>query len=232
MDKIYIKRLLLNLADLKYKEFVSSLIPNIDKNTIIGVRLPILRRIAKKISKNDWRYYLDNVSDDSFEEIMLHGMVIGYIDLKPDSILDLVKDFIPKINNWSTCDSFCSGLKFTLNYKEDVWDFIQFYLKSDKEYFIRFGIVMLLYYYINENYINEILYLIDKAYYNIDYYYVKMAIAWLISVCYIKFPDITKTYLSNSRLDKFTYNKSIQKISESLKVNIEDKNILKSMKRK
>lgn len=232
MDKIYIKRLLLNLADLKYKKFVSSLIPNVDKNTIIGVRLPILRKIAKKIAKNDWRYYLDNVSDDSFEEIMLYGMVIGYIDLKPDCILDLIKDFIPKINNWSTCDSFCSGLKFTLNYKENVWLFIQSYLKSDKEYFIRFGIVMLLYYYIDENYINEILYLIDDNYHNIDYYYVKMAIAWLISVCYIKFPGITKIYLSNSKLDNFTYNKSIQKISESLKVNIEDKNIIKSMKRK
>lgn len=94
---------------------------------------------------------------------MLQGMVLGYVKADPEEILHYIADFIPKIDNWSVCDSFCTGLKFTLKNKEQMWDFIVPYLLSDKEYEIRFAVVMMLNFFIEEAYISRILQLLDKV---------------------------------------------------------------------
>ncbi|MFC5463578.1 DNA alkylation repair protein [Lederbergia graminis] len=217
-----------DLIDEDYQRFASSHIPNI--NNLLGVRLPELRKIAKQIAKDDWESYLKTADDDYFEEVMLQGMVIGYVKADIEKVLTYVAAFVPKINNWSVCDSFCSGLKITKLYKKRVWDFLQPYLLSDKEYEIRFGVVMLLCFYIDEDYIDPVLEHLDRI--NHEAYYVKMAVAWAISICYIKMPERTMIYLKNNSLDKFTYNKALQKITESLRIDKETKEMIRSMKRK
>lgn len=223
-----IRREIFQLIDEDYKKFSSSLLPNIDN--ILGVRLPELRKLAKKVAKDDWRKFIDTADNQYFEQIMLQGMVLGYIKINIEEILLYVAEFIPKIDNWSVCDSFCGGLKFTKNNMEQVWNFIQPFLSSKKEYEVRFAVVMLLDFYINDEYIDKVLKLLDNV--NHPGYYAKMAVAWAVSICYIKFPEKTMDYLKNNNLDDFTYNKSLQKICESLRVDKETKKIIKAMRRK
>ena len=223
-----IREQLFELAEDEYKKFSSSLLPGIDN--LIGVRLPALRKIAKQIAKKDWRSYLENADEIYFEEIMLQGMVLGYVNDDIEDILGYIVDFVPKINNWSVCDSFCVGLKMTNKNKERIWFFLQPYLLSDKEFEVRFGIVMLINFYIDNDYIRLVLKQLDSIRH--DGYYVKMAVAWAISMCYIKFEEPTLDYLKNNNLDDFTYNKSLQKICESLKVDKKTKVFIRGMKRK
>lgn len=223
-----IREQIMVLADEKYKKFAMSLMPGIDN--VLGVRLPELRKLAKKIAKDNWRDYLKNADNDYFEEIMLQGMVIGYAKAEVSEILTYVADFVPKINNWSICDSFCSGLKITKDNMDMVWRFIQPYAHSDSEYDIRFGVVMLLNFFIMDDYIDEVLSILNSIHH--EGYYVKMAVAWTISMCYVKMPHKTMTFLKKNNIDDFTYNKALQKIIESFKVSKETKDIIREMKRK
>ncbi|MCU6796418.1 DNA alkylation repair protein [Paenibacillus sp. WQ 127069] len=223
-----IKEQLIELAEEKYQKFTAALIPNI--NNVLGVRLPELRKLAKMIAKSDWRTYLDQADSEYFEEVMLQGMVIGYIQTDSAEFLRYVADFVPKIDNWSVCDSFCIGLKFTLTNKETMWDFVQPYLLSKHDYDIRFGVVMLLDYYIEEEYISRVLERLDSIKH--EGYYVKMAVAWALSICYVLLPEPTMIYLKSNSLDKMTYNKALQKITESYRVDQETKRLIRSMKRK
>ena len=226
---INIREQLFELAEDEYKKFSSSLLPGIDN--LLGVRLPVLRKIAKQIAKKDWRSYLKNADEMYFEEIMLQGMILGYVNEDDiEDVLSYIADFVPKINNWSVCDSFCVGLKMTNKNKERIWHFLQPYLSSDKEFEVRFGIVMLIDFYIDDDYIRLVLKQLDSIRH--DGYYVKMAVAWAISICYIKFEELTLDYLKNNNLNDFTYNKSLQKICESLKVDKNSKTFIRGMKRK
>ena len=223
-----IRKKLFELSDEKYKKFHSGLCPNIEN--IIGVRVPVLRNYAKEIVKNeDIEAYLKNAQNDYYEEIMLQGMVIGMAKFTVTETQEHLKKFIPKINNWGVCDTCVAGLKIIKNNKKEFWDFLKPYLKSEKEFELRFGVVTLLDFYIVPEYIEQILIELDKIKH--DGYYVKMAIAWAISICYIKFPKETKRYLENNTLDDFTYNKAIQKIIESYRVSEEDKQALRKMKK-
>lgn len=112
MNKI-IREQIFQLADEDYQKFSSKLLPT--TNNILGVRLPQLRKLAKVIAKEDWRKFLVNSDVKYFEEIMLQGLVLGYAKSDIEEILKYVADFVPKIDNWSVCDSFCTGLKFTKN---------------------------------------------------------------------------------------------------------------------
>lgn len=216
------------LIDEDYQKFASKLIPTIDN--VLGVRLPALRKIAKEIAKSDWRTYLETTESEYFEDVMLQGMVLGYVKADIEEILSYITAFVPKIDNWSVCDSFCIGLKFTKVNQERVWEYLQPYLSSKKEYEIRFGVVMLLNYYIDDAYIDKVLQSLDRIKH--EGYYVKMAVAWAISICYVKLPELTMSYLNKNTLDDFTYNKALQKITESYRVDMETKEQIRSMKRK
>lgn len=216
------------LSEPAYQKFSAALIPTI--NNVLGVRLPVLRKLAKELAKGDWRTYLLHAESEYFEEVMLQGMVIGYLQTDVEEILRYVADFVPKIDNWSVCDSFCIGLKFTKTNKKQVWDFLQPYLASDETYDMRFGVVMLLDFYIEDEYISRVLSLLDSV--KREDYYVKMAVAWAISICYVKLPERTMSYLENNSLDVFTYNKALQKITESYRVDQDTKKMIRSMKRK
>ena len=224
-----IKNKLFELADEKYKEFHGGLCPGV--NNIIGVRVPVLRNYAKELVK---KYSLEElwnqIDDEYYEEIMLKGMIIGLSKKENiDVVFNYIKQFVPKINNWAVCDVFCAGLKITKKYKEEMWNFIQTYIKSEKEFEIRFVIVMILDYYIEEEYLKKDFEIFDSIT-NKDYY-VQMAIAWAVSICLIKFYDETVEYLKKSKLDKFTFNKSLQKAIESYRISEDKKQYLRKMKK-
>ena len=226
--KLEIEKELLNMQDKKYKEFQKGICPGVEE--IIGIRIPILRSYAKELLKRyDFKYLMENIPSNYYEEIMLQGMLIGQAKLDFNEIIKYIKDFIPKINNWAVCDTFCTSLKITKKHKEKMWDFIQKYIKSDKEFHIRFGIVMILSYYIDEDYLYKDFKIFDSI--KSDKYYVQMAVAWAISFCLIKFYDKTIEYLKNSKIDKFTYNKSIQKAIESYRITKEQKEFLRTLKK-
>lgn len=221
-----IKEQLLELSEENYRNFTAALTPG--KESILGVRLPKLRKLAKEIVKGDWRKYLSEAQDDSMEELLLQGMVISYCKAELEEVLTLCSRFVPKIDCWPVCDSFCGGLKITVDHRARVWEFLQPYLEAEKEYEIRFGVVMLLYY-IQEEYAP----LVFAGFNRIKHegYYVKMAVAWVLSMFYVNLPEITMEYLMKNDLDKFTYNKTLQKMMESLKIDADTKKLMKSMKR-
>lgn len=218
---------LFELSDDKFKTFHSRLCPNTDN--IIGVRLPLLRQLAKEIAKGDWRNFLSNSKEEYYEEILINGLVIAYAKCDVEERLNYIESFVPKIDNWAICDSFCNTLKFVNKNKEIMWEFIQSYLKSYNEFEIRFAVVIILNYYITEDYIDLVLKTLDNIKH--DGYYVKMAVAWAISMCFVKFEEKTMAYLKDNSLDDFTYNKSLQKICESLRIDKNTKELIKSMKR-
>lgn len=218
---------LFELSDDKFKTFHSRLCPNTDN--IIGVRLPLLRQLAKEIAKGDWRNFLSNSKEEYYEEILINGLVIAYAKCDVEERLNYIESFVPKIDDWAICDSFCNTLKFVNKNKEIMWEFIQPYLKSYNEFEIRFAVVIILNYYITEDYIDLVLKTLDNIKH--DGYYVKMAVAWAISMCFIKFEEKTMAYLKDNSLDDFTYNKSLQKICESLRIDKNTKELIKSMKR-
>lgn len=227
--KQQIKNKLKELSDQKYHDFHSSLCPGIEN--IIGVRVPVLRNYAKELFKlKDWKQTIKEIDNEYYEEIMLQGMLIGQAkNEKIDTILKCIEGFIPKIDNWAICDTFCAGLKITKKHKKEMWEFIQKYLKSDKEFEIRFAIVMILDYYIEEEYLQKNFEIFEKIKH--DGYYVKMAVSWAISICLIKFYDRTINYLQSCNLDNWTYNKSIQKAIESYRITNEQKEYLRKIKR-
>jgi len=223
-----VRERIFELADEEYRHFHSALVPGSDN--IVGVRLPRLRELAKELAKGDWRNYISSAQDDYYEEIMLQGLVIGYAKADIEEISRYAATFVPKINNWAVCDSFCNSLKITKKHMAQVWDFLQPYLRSREEFELRFGIVMLLSFYIEDEYIDRVLALLDGARHK--GYYVKMAVAWAVSICFVKYPEKTMAYLQKNSLDDFTYNKALQKIIESFRVDKETKTIIRSMKRK
>lgn len=229
IKKQEIKKKLIKLSDQKYQDFHSSLCPGTEN--IIGVRVPILKNYAKELFKEkDWKQTIKEIDNEYYEEIMLQGMLIGQAKAEDiNTILKYVEEYVPKIDNWAICDVFCAGLKITKKYKKEMWNFIQKYLKSDKEFEIRFAIVMILDYYIEEKYLQENF----KIFENIksEDYYVKMAVAWAISICLIKFYDETIKYMETSKLDSWTYNKAIQKAIESYRITDENKKVLREMKK-
>lgn len=161
---------------------------------------------------------------------MLQGMLIGLSKTADfNKIQKDIEKFIPKINNWAICDVFCAGLKITNKNKKVMLELIEKHLKSKKEFELRFAIVMLLDFYITDEYIDYILNKMDKI--KSKDYYVQMAIAWTISVCLIKYYDKTIKYLTKCDLDKFTYNKSLQKATESYRITDKQKEELRKIKK-
>lgn len=223
-----IRSQLFESVDEDYRLFQEKLIPNCEN--ILGVRVPKLRVLAKTIAKQDWCLFLEKGSEQYYEEILLKGMVIGYAKMDVEEKMQYIESFVPKIDNWAVCDSFCSGLKFTTKHRERVWDFIMPYFQSKKEFEVRFAVVMLLNYFVEEKFIEIVLRLFNDIKH--DGYYVNMAVAWAVSICFIKFPEKTMKFLQENELDDITYNKALQKITESFRVDQETKTVIRQMKRK
>lgn len=216
------------ISDEKYKIFHKNLVPGL--NNVLGIQMPKLRVIAKSISMGNYIEYLALARNEYYEETMIQGLVIGYAKEDYINTLKLIESFLPNLTNWAICDSFCTKFKSVVENRNDFLFFLAKCIESDKEFYIRFAVVMFKVIYIDEEYIDDVLSILDSI--SHDGYYVKMAIAWTLCDCFIKFEDKTMNYLNISKLDNFTYNKALQKIVESYRVSKETKDIIRQMKRK
>lgn len=217
-----VKKRLLEMSDETYRQFHSRLVP--DTKNILGVRMPKLRAYAKELAKNPDMLVFRN--DIYYEETLLRGMIIGYLSTDVETWLKNISDFIPEINNWAVCDSFCSTLKFTAKNKERVWDFIQPYAHSQKEFEQRFCAVMLLDYFINAEYIDRTLALLTQI--DTSQYYSSMAVAWALAECFIKFREKTEPFINKNSFDEMTLKRTIRKICDSYRVDEDVKLRVKS----
>ena len=231
MLRTEVKNYLLSLHDDRLLEFEQSLNMSIDGIKQIGIRMSLLRKYAKELSeKYELDYLINNIDEEYYEELMLKGIIIGcYKYLSFDRLEYYIKKFVPKIYDWGICDTFVVSLKIIKRYLDDVWRLVNNYLRSNNEFEVRFALVVLLNYYLNDDYIDKIYLIVDSI--NLDKYYVKMANAWLISYMLVKYFDRTINYLKVSKVDNWTYNKAIQKGIESYRLNNEQKEIIRKMKR-
>lgn len=224
----WIEEKLFENGDLKYKEFTSKSIPNIDKNSIIGVKLPILRDIAKELNKNEYRNtFINELPHKYHEENLIHGMLIS-LNKDINSLLKELKDFLPYMNNWIVTDTLSP--KIFKKYLDYVYDYVIRWINSDNEYIIRFGVVILLQFYLNDKkYIkrnNKLVLSIKK-----DTYYVNMAISWYFSFALIKEYNETIKIFENKKIkNNWIHNKSIQKAIESYRISNDKKDYLRSLK--
>ncbi len=213
--------------DLKYRDFHKSLL-NADVN-LIGIRTPKLKKIAKEISLGNYDNFIKLNTHKYYEETIIHALVIS--NLKDINIvINYIDNFLNYIDNWATCDILCGSLKIVNKNKEIFFNYIKNKIKNPNPWIKRFCFVLLLDYFLEDKYIKEIFNLTNK--YNTKDYYVNMAIAWLISIAYIKNKNATINYLKNNKLDNFTHNKAIQKIRESTRITLEDKELIKNLRRK
>lgn len=218
------------LSDEKYKDFHAGLVPG--NNTIIGVRVPVLRQYAKELLvETDAQELLKVIGTEWYEERMLRGMVIGLQKkARLQMVLDQTKEFLPLIDNWAICDTFCAGLKIVKKNREEVYNWLIQFVESPQQYVRRFVLVMMMDYYIDEMYIERTLEVVSGI--SLEGYYVQMAAAWLLSVALVKQFDRTLDWMEKCGLDDFTYNKTLQKAIESYRITPEQKDRLRSYKRK
>lgn len=220
---------LIALSEESYRDFNKKLCPDAGRE-LLGIRIPKLRQLAKEILKRDWETFINDGEEQYHEEIILKGLVIGGAKLPLEEKLPLIRDFIPKIDSWSISDTFCPSLKIKPKDLAAVWEFILPYTGSDREYDVRFAVIMMLDYYITDDYAQKVIARLDTIRH--DGYYAKMAVAWTLAELGIKYNAITMEYLrGENHLDKFTYNKALQKMRESYRIDQEQKEELKRMKR-
>lgn len=216
------------LAENKNAKRSSTIIPG--SKPILGARVPQLRKMAKQIAKEDYRGFLECCPNDNLEQQMLQVYVIGYAKDNIKVLLNYVDTFIPKIQDWFINDIFCQAFKVARDNRKIVLDWLMPYAAMELEYPQRVTAVMLLSHFLVEEYIDEVMEIMERLTY--DGYYTKMGVAWCVATAYAKFPHKVMAYLKHNSLDDWTYNKSIQKMMESFRVTDEDKQILKTMKRK
>lgn len=226
IDKV--RNELIQNVELKYKEFHAGIVPG--KNDYLGVRIPVLREISKRIVLGNYNEIKKYIMTDSIysEERMIKGLIIGYLKEGKEEIKSLLFEYAKQINSWAICDSVSTSLKIIKKNNEYFIDLIEWLLGSEEEYKIRFGIVLMLNHYVNEKYIDYVINKIDNKY--LDCYYVNMAISWLICECYIKFKDKTMRVFDFD-IDRKIINKAISKIHDSYRVTKEEKEYLKKYRR-
>ena len=212
--------------DSKYKEFNDKLIPNV-KSTI-GVRVPVLRKMASEIMKDDWRSFLN---DDVvvFEEYLIKAIIIANAEMSSEERLALTREFVPYIDNWAVCDLLCGDWKITQDAIKPLWNFCNEMMTSNEEFKMRFAAVMMLSKFLDDDHIDRVLELLTL--YSNDGYYYKMGAAWALSYCYIEYQEKTEEVLRSDKLDREIHNFTIRKICESRRVGNEMKQHVKTFKR-
>ena len=212
--------------DEKYKKFNDKIINT--KMKTIGVRTPILKKIAKYISSCCYEDFLKNIKHEYYEEVLIEGLVISNIK-DPQKMISKLDNFLYNVDNWAICDIICASCKKISNIKEECLLFIKKNIVSKNMWRVRFSFVLLLNYFVYEEYLDMIFDFIEKDKNNS--YYVMMAKAWLLSECYVKYSSRTFKYFKETKIDAVKYNKAISKICDSLRVSKKQKIILKNMKK-
>ncbi len=226
MDRIQI--FLEKNAEEGYKAFTEKLIPNIEKDSVLGVRSPALRKFAKELRKNDpalVEEFLSNLPHRTHEENMLHAFLLDLIK-DVDDYLDKLEKFLPHINNWATCDSISNKIlrKHPTRSRENI----DRWILSKETYTVRFAIGLLLSNFLDEEFLPEDL---DKVMaIESEEYYVNMMIAWYYSFALVKQYEATVPYIEQRRFSPFIHKKTIQKAVESNRISDERKAYLKSLR--
>lgn len=209
-------------------EFYQKLTPGI--KPVLGVRIPELRKLARKIAKEDYKGFLEANPMDTFEMETLQAFVIGYAKDDIQQILHYFRAFVPLVHDWSVNDSLCQTFRIARRYPQEVYDMLMEYADSKNEFEVRVVAVTLMSHFLNDTYIDRVIEVLDRL--HAEDYYAKMGIAWAVATVMAKYPDKCMAYLKNNHLDDWTYNKSIQKMIESFRVSDEDKATLRTMRRK
>ena len=222
-----VQKYLLSQADQKYRDFTLPLIPNIDKETFIGVRLPIIKKYAKDIDEKNKEEFLKALPHQYHEENILHAFILSTVK-DYEEYLKKVDAFLPYVKNWSVCDTLCN--KHLNKHKNELINEIYKWLKSKEVYRVRYAVKCLMNYYLGEDHKDEYIQRVQEI--RLDNYYVKMMIAWYLATGLAKNYDSFVKAIEEHRFDTFTHNKAIQKAIESYRVSDEQKEYLKTLKTK
>ena len=222
-----IQKELFSLQDKEYMKILSKLTPNVSEDTIIGVRIPEIRKLAKKLVKNnEYEDFLKELPHKYYDENLLHGAIIS--ESKDfEKCIKLLDNFLPFVDNWAVCDTISP--KIFKKYKKELIEKIKEWSQSDKTYTCRFGVEMLMTHFLDEDFKKEYLEMVANIY--SEEYYVKMVVAWFFATALAKQWDYAVIYLEDNRLDVWVHNKTIQKARESLRISLEKKEYLKKLKR-
>ena len=219
---------LFSLQDEKYRDFQVKLIPTVKADSIIGVRTPALRAFAKRLLKRDDIYeFLEDLPHPYFDENQLHAFIISGIRDYGQCMEEVIR-FLPYVDNWATCDQMSP--RIFRKHRPELLENIRKWIRSDKTYTIRFGIGMLMEHFLDEDFDRE--YPEMAAGIRSEEYYVNMMIAWYFATALAKQYDAVLPFIEQQRLDLWTHNKAIQKSVESYRITPEQKEYLKSLKRK
>lgn len=215
------------LQDLKYRDFNSALIPNICKQTVIGVRIPELRKLAKRIfAEIDCFQYFNIIPHEYFEENLLHAFLIEKIN-DFEICINVAEAFLPYIDNWAVCDSFFPPV--FKKQKERLLPFISQWIKSAHPYTVRYAIGILMRLFLDESFKPEYLEIAASAV--SDEYYVNMMRAWYFATALAKQYKSAIIYIEENRLDEWTHNMTIKKAAESRRISADTNSYLKTLRR-
>ena len=223
-----IQKELFSLQDKEYMKFLSKLTPNVPEDTIIGVRIPEIRKLAKKLVKNnEYEDFLKELPHKYYDENLLHGAIISE-NKDFENCIELLNSFLPFVDNWAVCDTISP--KIFKKHKKELIEKIKEWSQSDKTYTCRFGVEMLMTHFLDKDFKKEYLEIVANI--HSEEYYVKMVIAWFFATALAKQWDYAVIYLEDNRLDVWVHNKTIQKARESLRILEDKKGYLKGLKRK
>lgn len=223
-----IQKKLFEFQDLKYRDFQAKLIPNVSIETIIGVRTPVLRQIAKEMVKSqNYKEFITALPHKYFDENSLHSLIISQIKDYGECVR-LLDEFLPFTDNWATCDII--GPAVFKKHTDELIKEIYRWIDSTETYTIRFGVEMLMSLYLDEKFDNSYPEKVSSI--KSDKYYVNMMTAWYFATALAKQYDAVLPYIEKRKLDKWTHNKAIQKSIESYRISDEQKKYLKSLKNK
>lgn len=222
----FISEQLFALQDTEYQMFQSKLMPAIPPETVIGVRTPLLRKLAKELAGTPQaEEFLHSLPHRYYEENNLHAFLIEQIR-DYDTVLAETETFLPYIDNWATCDCFCP--KVFAKHKAELLSSIRRWLNYGKLYPVRYAMGMLMRYYLDEGFRPE--YLAWVAGVHSEEYYLNMMRAWYFATALAKQPDAALPWLTERRLDVWTHNKTIQKAVESCRISPEMKQQLRELR--
>ena len=228
MTKSDIQKTLFSMQDKKYAAFQAKLTPNLTLEDFIGVRTPDLKKFAKQLYKEgNYQEFLNDLPHKYFDENQLHAFIIAEIK-DYDTCIKEVNNFLPYVNNWATCDQL-SPKSFKKN-KDKLLKEIKVWIKSKETYTVRFAIGNLMRHYLEEDYDVKYPEMVSKV--KSDEYYINMMIAWYFATALAKQYDSVLPYVTGNKLDVWTHNKTIQKAVESDRITPQQKDYLKSFKRK
>ena len=204
------------LADPENAKFFLNLNPT--AKPCAGVRIPQMRKLAQKIAKEDYKWFLENNPMDTFEMESLQAFVIGYAKDDINVILGYLDDFIPKVHDWSVSDSLCQTFKIARKYPKETFALLSKYKDSHREFEVRIVAIMLMSQFLNDEYIDTVIDVINKL--DTADFYAKMGVAWAVATIMAKYPDKCTEYMlsPDNRLDEWTYKKALQKMKESYRV--------------